>query len=174
LRAAVLLQVQTEGTSRDLAPILRDDIYRISRQALRNAFLHGQATQVEVEIRYDARQFRLRIRDNGKGIDPKVLESGAREGHYGLPSMRERARLVEGKLTVWSELNSGTEIELTIPAGVAYAKSLAARWPTPAFRSGLAALLATQRDVSLVAEACNGYEAVQQFRANRPDITLMT
>jgi signal transduction histidine kinase len=70
--------VQVEGTSRDLAPILRYDLYRISGEALRNAFLHGQATRIEVEIRYDTRQFRLRIRDNGKGIDPKVLESGAR------------------------------------------------------------------------------------------------
>jgi signal transduction histidine kinase/ligand-binding sensor domain-containing protein len=121
------VQVQVEGTSRDLAPLLRDDIYRISGEALRNAFLHSQATGVEVEIRYDARQFRLRIRDNGKGIDRKVLESGAREGHYGLPGMRERARLVGGKLTVWSELDSGTEIELTIPAAVAYAKSGDAR-----------------------------------------------
>ena len=80
-----------------------------------------------MEIRYDAWQLRLRVRDNGKGIDPKVLESGAREGHYGLPGMRERAKLVGGKLSVWSELESGTEAELTIPASLAYAKSSSSR-----------------------------------------------
>jgi signal transduction histidine kinase len=80
-----------------------------------------------VEIRYDQRRLRLRIRDNGKGIDPKVLSAGGRVGHYGFPGMHERAKLVGGKLAVWSELNSGTEAELTIPASLAYAKSSAAR-----------------------------------------------
>src|SRR5262249_18763940 len=75
-----------------------------------------------------APQLRLRIRDNGKGIDPNVLQAGARAGHYGLPGMRERAKVVGGKLAVWSELDSGTETELTIPAAIAYAKSTVARW----------------------------------------------
>ncbi len=43
----------------------------------------------------------------------------------------------------------------------------------PLFRSGIAALLATQPDMSLVAEASNGREAIERFRAHRPDITLM-
>ena len=62
------------------------------------------------------RQLRLRVRDDGKGIDPKVLNGDGRAGHFGLPGMRERAKLVGGKLTVWSELDSGTEVELSIPA----------------------------------------------------------
>lgn len=124
------VQMQVEGTPRELAPILRDDIYSISGEAVRNAFLHSGATRVEVEIRYDAQQLRLRVRDNGKGIDPKVLESGTRDGHYGLPGMHERTKLVGGKLTVWSELDAGTQIELAIPASLAYAKSSSARWPT--------------------------------------------
>src|SRR5262249_52279055 len=79
------LRVQVEGTVRDLAPIVRDDVYRIAGEAVRNAFLHAQAKEIEVEIRYDERQLRVRIRDNGKGIDPKILQAGARDGHYGLP-----------------------------------------------------------------------------------------
>jgi len=121
--------VQVQGTTRELAPLVRDDVYRIASEALRNAFLHAHAARIEVEIQYDPRQLRLRIRDNGKGIDPKVLEAGARAGHFGLPGMRERAKLVGGKLAVWSELDSGTETELTIPASIAYAKSQAARRP---------------------------------------------
>ena len=81
-----------------------------------------------MEIRYDRRQLRVRVRDNGKGIDPSVLEAGGRPGHYGLSGMHERAKLAGGKLVVWSELDSGTEIEIAIPASVAYARSPARRW----------------------------------------------
>jgi signal transduction histidine kinase len=119
--------VNVEGTPRNLAPILQNEIYGIACEALRNAFSHAHARRIEVEIRYDQRQFRLRFRDNGNGIDPKVLSGGGRAGHYGLAGMHERAKLVGGKLAVWSELNSGTEAELTIPASVAYSKSPVSR-----------------------------------------------
>ena len=118
---APVFRVDVEGTPQDLAPILRDDIYRIAGEAVRNAFQHARAGSIEVQIQYDHRQLRLRVRDDGKGIDPKVLESGARAGHYGLPGLQERAKLVSGKLTILSDPGSGTEIELTIPASVIYA-----------------------------------------------------
>ena len=76
-----------------------------------------------MQIRYDLRQFRLQLVDNGKSIDPAVLSAGRRAGHYGLPGLKERAQLAGGKLSVWSQLGSGTEIELTIPATIAYTKS---------------------------------------------------
>ena len=120
-------QVEVERETRELHPILRDEVYRIASESVRNAFRHSGAVRIEVEIRYDDRQFRVRIRDNGKSIDPKVLEDDGRIGHYGLPGMRERAKLVGGKLAVWSELNSGTETELTIPASLAYSKSRSPR-----------------------------------------------
>jgi len=115
-------RLHVEGTPRNLAPLVRDDVYRIGCEALRNAFQHACAQRIELEIRYDRRQFRLRVRDDGKGIDPKVLNGDGRAGHYGLPGMHERGKLVGGKFSVWSELNSGTEAELTIPASVAYTK----------------------------------------------------
>ena len=68
--------------------------------------------QVEVEIRYEDEQFRLLVRDDGKGIDPGVLSGQGPEGHFGLRGMRERAKLIEGKLMVWSEVDAGTEVEL--------------------------------------------------------------
>jgi hypothetical protein len=83
---------------------------------------------VEVEIHYDEKYFRLRVRDDGKGIGPEVLRGDGREGHYGLHGMKERAALVGGKLTIWSEVDSGTEIELTIPASRAYGKSTRRFW----------------------------------------------
>jgi signal transduction histidine kinase len=117
-----------EGEARNLNPILRDEIYRIAAEALRNAFQHAQARQVEVEICYDDEQFRLRVRDNGKGIDPAVLSRQHGEGHYGLPGMRERATLIGGKLTVWSEVEAGTEVELRVPASTAYTADRRASW----------------------------------------------
>ena len=85
-----------EGTPRNLRPILRDEVYRIAGEALRNAFKHARAHKIEVEIRYDERELRLRVRDDGKGIDPNVLSGDGRAGHFGLHGMRERAKLVGG------------------------------------------------------------------------------
>jgi len=117
---APTFHVAVEGETRDLHPILRDEVYRIAGEAMRNAFRHGDAHHIEVEIRYDKRQLRLRMRDDGKGIGPKVLTDDGSQGHYGLQGMRERAKLLGGELTVWTELDSGTEVELTIPAAHAY------------------------------------------------------
>jgi signal transduction histidine kinase/ligand-binding sensor domain-containing protein len=119
-RNPAALRVGVEGTPRSLDPVVRDEVYRLAGEALRNAFQHAQARQIEMEIRYDDRKFRVRIRDDGKGIDPKILGAGGRAGHYGLHGMRERAKLMRGKLVVWSQVDSGTEVELSIPASTAY------------------------------------------------------
>ena len=121
-------RVAVEGESRNLHPILRDEIYKIAAEALRNAFRHSQARQIEVEVRYDDEQFRLRVRDDGKGIDPAILSSQGSEGHFGLPGMKERATLIGGKLVVWSELDAGTEVELRVPAGTVYAAAPQTSW----------------------------------------------
>jgi signal transduction histidine kinase len=118
-RASATFRVSIEGKPRDLHPVLRDDIYRIAREALRNAFRHAQASKIEADITYGERLFRLGIRDDGKGIDPNLLEAG-RDGHWGLPGMRERAEQIGGRLEMWSEVGAGTEVELRIPGSVAY------------------------------------------------------
>ena len=101
---------------------------KIAAELLRNAFHHAQAKQVEVEIRYDDDQFRLRVRDDGKGMDTAVLSSHGLEGHYGLRGMRERAKLIQGKLVVWSEGDEGTEVELRVPASAAYMRDRKPSW----------------------------------------------
>ena len=121
-------RVAVEGQSRDLHPILRDEVYKIAAEALRNAFLHANAKQVEVEIRYDNDRFRLRVRDDGRGIDAAILSAQSRAGHFGLPGMRERAELTGGKLTIWSELDAGTEVELRLPGDVAYVSARSGSW----------------------------------------------
>jgi signal transduction histidine kinase/ligand-binding sensor domain-containing protein len=125
--AAPDVRIDVQGTPRALHPIVRDEVFRIADEALRNAARHANAKQVEVEIRYDAREFRLRIRDDGVGIDPRVIEAGGREGHFGLRGMRERAQAVGGTLRLWSALDTGTEVELIIAGPRAYAASLSAR-----------------------------------------------
>jgi signal transduction histidine kinase len=120
--------VTVEGGTRELRPISRDEIYKIAAEALRNAFRHAQAGQVEVDLRYDEEQFRLRVRDDGRGIDPAVLASQGVEGHYGLRGMPERAAQIGGKLTVWSKVGEGTEVELLLPAHVVYAISPRRPW----------------------------------------------
>jgi signal transduction histidine kinase len=123
--------VAVEGQTRDLHPIVRDEIYKIATEALRNALRHAQAGRVEVDIRSDDDEFRLRVRDDGQGIDAAVLANQGLEGHYGLRGMPERAALIGGKLAVWSEIGAGTEVELRIPANTVYAISQRRSWWSP-------------------------------------------
>jgi signal transduction histidine kinase len=111
-----------EGRQRALTPDIRDEIYRIAREVIRNAFRHAQARRVEAEILYNDDQLRLRVRDDGKGMDPQVLEEGRRPGHWGLPGVRERAQQIGATLDVWSEAGVGTEVQLKVTASIAYGK----------------------------------------------------
>jgi len=117
---AALFDVAVEGKSRDLNPILRDDVYRIACEALRNAFQHAHARHIEVELHYDKQLLRLRIRDDGKGIGSQVLSNKGQSGHWGLQGMRERANRIGAELKIWSGHQTGTEIELAVPSATAY------------------------------------------------------
>jgi signal transduction histidine kinase len=116
-----------EGPSRELQPIVRDEIYRISREALSNAFKHAHARHIEAEISYGNQSFRLRIRDDGEGIPDEILDQG-RTGHYGLPGIRERAKQIGAELTIWSRLGTGTEIDLSLAGTTAYGRSPQRSW----------------------------------------------
>jgi signal transduction histidine kinase len=122
-RDGPVFRVVVEGEPRRLSPILQAEVYGIARELLRNAFQHAGARQIEAEIRYEDHLFRLRVRDDGKGMDPKVLEVGGRAGHWGLPGIRERAQRVGARLDLWTEARAGTEVQLTVPAAVAYKNS---------------------------------------------------
>jgi signal transduction histidine kinase len=120
-QSSVLLSVNVAGTPQTLRPLVRDEIYRIAGETLRNAIRHAGATRIEVDLCYDDRQLRLRVRDDGKGIDPRFLREEGRAGHYGIQGMRERAKLIGGCLAVWTAPHSGTEVELSIAASRVYA-----------------------------------------------------
>jgi signal transduction histidine kinase len=119
--AAPAFSVEVEGTPHGLDPAHRDEIYRVAGEALRNAFQHARARHIEVEIRYGTRELRVRVRDDGIGIEPEVVQGGGRAGHWGLKGIRERAKRIGGELEVWSERGAGTEVQLILPASIAYA-----------------------------------------------------
>jgi len=124
---ATTARIDVQGRSQALHPIVRDEAFRIAAEALRNAFRHAGARWIDVEIGYDAGEFRLRVRDDGKGMDPAVMDAGNRQGHFGLGGMRERAEVVGGVLNVRSRTGAGVEVDLRIPAANAYAKTSAGR-----------------------------------------------
>ena len=112
-----------EGEQRPLCPTASNEVCRIALELLRNAFRHANASRIEAEIRYGDQALRVRIRDNGRGVDPKVLKEGGSAGHRGLKGVRERAEMIGSHLEFWSEGGAGTEVELTVPASVAYETS---------------------------------------------------
>ncbi len=121
-QGSAAFRLLVEGKARELHPIIRDEAYRIIGEALRNASRHAEAKQIEVELAYEDRMFRVRIRDDGRGIPPELLEAG-RPGHYGLSGMRERAHQIGARLEIWSAPKAGTEIELTIGGSIAFQAS---------------------------------------------------
>ena len=115
-----IFKMVVEGRVRELHPLVQEECYCIGREAIINALTHSEGQHVEAEIAYDSRQFRLRVRDDGRGIEPKILEAGGRAGHWGLQGMRERAEKIGGQLRFWSRPETGTEVELTVPGATAY------------------------------------------------------
>jgi ligand-binding sensor domain-containing protein/signal transduction histidine kinase len=106
------------GDTRDLHPIVRDEVYRIGYEAIRNACRHSEGSRLEVELNY-AHDFALRVTDNGKGIEPSVAEQG-KPGHFGLQGMRERTARIGGKLTLATSATTGTDIRLVIPGRIIF------------------------------------------------------
>jgi ligand-binding sensor domain-containing protein/signal transduction histidine kinase len=112
-------RVIVEGRRRPLKPIIRDEVYRIGREGLVNAFRHSGATSIELEIEYGPRELRLFVRDDGRGMDAGVLRSGA-DGHWGITGMQERAERIGGSLKMRSRAGAGTEIDLRVPGHIAF------------------------------------------------------
>jgi signal transduction histidine kinase/ligand-binding sensor domain-containing protein len=121
-------RVVAHSTTRPLRPVIRDEVYRIGREALTNAFLHSRASTIEVEVEYATRYLRVIVRDDGCGIDPQVLDAG-RQGHWGLPGMRERSEGIGASLRLLSRIGAGTEVELTVPSAIAFENQ--SRRPVP-------------------------------------------
>jgi signal transduction histidine kinase len=112
------VSLTVSGQIQEMHPIVRDEVYRIGYEAIRNACVHSRATQLRVDLSY-AQDLSLRICDNGVGIDPDIVHRG-KQGHFGLQSMHERAARILGKFSMESSAGSGTVISLTVPGGIIY------------------------------------------------------
>jgi len=129
-------RVIVEGPPMPLRPAIRDEVYRIGREALLNAFRHSRASNIKVQLEYATNQLRIVVSDDGCGIDRHVLRSG-RDGHWGLSGMRERAERIGANLKVLSRTDAGTEIELCVPSHIAFESHTARpahKWFTGMFR----------------------------------------
>jgi signal transduction histidine kinase len=123
--ASMSVSLSVIGTPSDMHPIVRDEVYRIGYEAIRNASLHSLASQLEVELSY-GQDLTFRVKDNGIGIDPAVIAAG-KDGHFGLQGMRERGARIGGKLSLVSSANSGTELRLVVPGSIIFRKTRTVR-----------------------------------------------
>ncbi len=122
--------VYVEGQNRALKTAVFDEVYRIGREAYINAVAHARSTRIEIRVEYGLRGFRLLVRDNGCGIDAEALKNG-RADHWGLAGMRERAEAIGSILTIHTRTPRGTDVELRVPATIAYSLASSRRtlWP---------------------------------------------
>ena len=116
---AVDFHVVRTGQPVELVPFVRDDVYRICREAVVNAFRHARAARIEVAVEFASDGLRVVVRDDGCGMEPELAQGG-RAGHFGLVGMRERATAIGGRLKLWSRDGGGTEVELFVPSRVAF------------------------------------------------------
>jgi len=107
-RNSIQASFSVTGVAKEMHPVVRDEVYRIGYEAIRNAGRHSRGSRLEVGLSY-SHDLTVRVADNGIGIDPSVTDQG-KNGHFGLQGMRERAARIGGKLLIVSSPNSGTEV----------------------------------------------------------------
>jgi signal transduction histidine kinase/ligand-binding sensor domain-containing protein len=105
-----------EGRVRPLDPVAGDELVAIVREALSNATVHAQARTIRLLVRFERWRLIIEVADDGIGISPEVMGSGQREGHWGMPGMRERARQLGSNLRIQSGVGKGTRIRIVLPA----------------------------------------------------------
>jgi signal transduction histidine kinase/ligand-binding sensor domain-containing protein len=119
-------RIVVDGRPRPLNPLVRDEVYRIGREALTNAFRHSGSPKVEMHIRYNG-NLRVAVRDKGRGFD----ERSGIAGRSGLTGMRDRAEEIGARLRVSSRVHAGTEVVLTVPGSVAFSSNVFAGTDNP-------------------------------------------
>ncbi len=107
-------RMQVRGTPRQLAPLVKDEVFAIGREAICNAFRHAEATEIELDLEYTSGGLTMLVSDNGKGMPADAMQRGER-GHWGLVGMRERADSIGATLDVGNREGGGASLRLTLP-----------------------------------------------------------
>jgi signal transduction histidine kinase len=110
----IQIHVTTEGWIRPLSEVAEENLLRIGQEALTNVVKHSAAKVVNIELVFRAQNVVLIVKDDGRGFSPEN-SAGAREGHFGLVGMDERAKRLDGKLTIESAPGAGTCVQVEIP-----------------------------------------------------------
>jgi nitrate/nitrite-specific signal transduction histidine kinase len=110
-----------EGEPHTLRPEVAAEALDILREGLRNAFVHAAAANIELAVAWQVDAFCLRLTDDGCGSDEAILQTGGREGHWGLPGMRERSARIGAQLVLHRRESGGTELLLRLSARSAFA-----------------------------------------------------
>ena len=132
----VEFEMTVKGLRQTLHAVVMEEAYQIGREALANAQRHASAKHIRLEVIFSARRLQLRVQDDGTGIDAEILKGKAIAGHWGLSGMRERARKISARVHIRSQPGGGTEIDLQIPATVAYRhRTVRSGWRRFFFRS---------------------------------------
>ncbi len=107
-------ELSSSGVPRDIHPLIRDEVYRICREALANAFRHANASNVHVIVRFLPELLEVEIGDDGEGIDEEIRLHG-RPGHFGLPGIHAHAQRINASIEIASAPRQGTRILLRVP-----------------------------------------------------------
>jgi signal transduction histidine kinase/ligand-binding sensor domain-containing protein len=129
-KQAIVFRVVEQGVARVVRTEIRNEVYRIGREAIVNAYVHSEAATIEAEIQFARAQFSLIVRDDGRGIDPSIIQGG-RDGHWGLLGIRERSQRIGATLKLRSRPGAGSEVELVVPGHIAFeddSDTSAPRW----------------------------------------------
>jgi two-component system sensor histidine kinase DegS len=106
--------VEMEGEVVRLPGHAEVSIYRLFQEALQNVYNHAHASRVEVNIRFMPHTLELSVRDDGVSFDLEAVEQTP-NSHFGLITMRERAKSLNGRLTIQAQPGQGTAITLVVP-----------------------------------------------------------
>jgi signal transduction histidine kinase len=105
------IDVNVTGTPIRLAGKIEMNLLRIGQEAVANAIKHGHASQVQIELHYNAEKVILKVSDDGQGFSPDQANSA---GHFGMLDMRERAESLGSHLQIDSAPGSGTHITVEV------------------------------------------------------------
>ncbi len=175
------LSIPSDYSFPALAPAAEEQVLRIIQESLANTRKHAQAHKVEILFSADERSLQVAIMDDGVGFDIHQQQSDELP-HFGMNMMRDRVKILGGRLDVRSAPGQGTKILVFIPREIVDAAPVATKNlldlrlllvdDSPIFLEGLRNLLSA-RGLTVIGQAHDGFEAQEKVRQLKPDLVVM-